>query len=73
MSQKGLRNEGKTSLGNLMSIIGRINLVFLNLTHIVAARLNHATKLCKTIHSDLIQVKQLNRPAAGLNHLAELN
>ena len=73
MSQKDLRIEGKTRLINSMSIVKRINLVFLDSTRIVAIGLNHPIELCKTICPDLIQVKPLDRSAAGLNHPAELH
>ena len=56
-----------------MSIVGRMNPVgFLGSTRIAAVGLNHFTELCKTLRPDLIQLKSLNRSAAGLNHPAKL-
>ena len=56
-----------------MSFAQRINLVFLDLTCIIAAGLNHLIELYKTICPNLIQVKPLNRSAAALNHLLKLH
>ena len=54
-------------------IIKKINLVdFLNSTHILTARLKHPTEICKNISLNLIQVKPLDRLAAGLKHHLKL-
>ena len=50
----------------------KMNLVgFLNLLHIAVLGLNHLTKFCKLISPNLVQVKPLNKSAAGLNHFLE--
>ena len=57
-----------------MSLKQKINLVgFLDSMRIIVAWLNHFTELCKTIVPDLIQVKPLNKSAAGLNHYVDLS
>ena len=55
-----------------MPFAEKMNLIFLNSTHIIAAELNHPTKLCKAICPNLIQVKLLDSSATGLNHSVEL-